>query len=66
MSRENDVYNVAVFNNNGVLECSWDYDLLSPLYSSENAVVDEHVFTDVAVFFPKLSIDITKTISSES
>ena len=30
-------------------------DLWSPLSSSKNAIVNEHVFTDVAVVFPKLS-----------
>ena len=30
-------------------------NLQSPLSSSKNAIVDEHVFTDVAVVFPKLS-----------
>ena len=33
-----------------------DYNLWSPLSSSKNAIVIEHVFTDVAVVFPKLSI----------
>ena len=57
MSRENDVNNVAAsLNNYGVLECSRDYNLWSPLSSSKNAIVDKHVFTDVAVVFPKLSI----------
>ncbi len=32
-----------------------DYNLWSPLSSSKNAIVIEHVFTDVAVVFPKLS-----------
>ena len=31
------------------------YNLWSPLSSSKNAIVIEHVFTDVAVVFPKLS-----------
>ena len=35
-----------------------DYNLWSPLSSSKNAIVIEHVFTDVAVVFPKLSNDI--------
>ena len=33
-----------------------DYNLWSPLSLSKNAIVIEHVFTDVAVVFPKLSI----------
>ena len=32
-----------------------DYNLWSPLSSSKNAIFIEHVFTDVAVVFPKLS-----------
>ena len=32
-----------------------DYNLWSPLSSSKNAIVNEHVFTDVAVVFSKLS-----------
>ena len=42
-------------NNYSVLECSRDYNLWSPLSSSKNAIVIEHVFTAVAVVFPKLS-----------
>ena len=38
-----------------MLECSRDYNLWLPLSSSKNAIVIEHVFTDVAVVFPKLS-----------
>ena len=32
-----------------------DYNLWSPLSSSKNTIVNEHVFTDVAAVFPKLS-----------
>ncbi len=33
-----------------------DYNLWSPLSSSKNAIVIEHVFTDVVVVCPKLSL----------
>ncbi len=33
-----------------------DYNLCLALSSSKNAIVTEHVFADVAVVFPKLSI----------
>ncbi len=33
-----------------------DYNLWPPFSSSKNAIVIEHVFTDVAVVFPKLSV----------
>ena len=43
-------------NNYSLPECSRDCNLWLPLSSSKNAIVNEHVFTDVAVVFPKLSI----------
>ncbi len=50
------VYVHSSSNNYGVLECSRSYNLWSPLSSNKNSMVDEYVFAEVAVVFPKLSV----------
>ena len=50
------VKTIGFQNKNGALECSREYDLYSPLSYSWNSVVDWHVFVNVAVVYPRLSI----------